>query len=156
MNRYPRKPAVVILSAALVVGLLYVAAWGRVERLWKKQPGAQGVAALEKKIAGGDHTAATWYAYGEALSDAKQFEKAAAAFKEVLAIEPYKREAKFQCGLALAQAKDGNEFYAFQKELVYSEAKMAVELFERPEARRFLSEERFTALATEAKSQAMD
>jgi tetratricopeptide (TPR) repeat protein len=156
MNTYPRKPALIILSAALVVGLLYVAAWGTVERMWKKQPGAQGIEALKKKIAAGDHSAATWYAYGDALADAKRFEEAAAAFKQVLAIEPFKREAKFQCGLALAQASDGNKFYEFQKDLVYSEPKMAVELFERPEARRFLSEERFSALATEAKSQAMD
>src|SRR5205814_7919382 len=97
MKTYPRKPAMIILSAALVVGILYVSAWGTVERLWKKQPAAQGIEALRKKIAAGDHTSATWYAYGDALMDARKFEDAAAAFKEVLAIEPSKREAKFQC-----------------------------------------------------------
>jgi hypothetical protein len=49
-----------------------------------------------------------------------------------------------------------DQFYSFQKDLVYSEAKLAVELFERPETQRFLSEERFANLAKEAKNQAMD
>jgi tetratricopeptide (TPR) repeat protein len=156
MNTYPRKPAAIILAVTLVLGLAYATAWGRIQRLWKDQPTGQGVEALEKRIASGDRAAATWYAYGQALADAGQFEKAAAAFREVLAIEPTKRDALFQCGVALARAGNADGFYAFQKDLVITEAKLALELFDRPEARQFLAEDRFTTLVTEAKSQAMD
>jgi cytochrome c-type biogenesis protein CcmH/NrfG len=160
MNHYSRKPALLILLVAMTLGVVYVAAWGRIEQLWKKQSGDQSIEALEKKIEeqtrAGGAPAATWRAYGEALMDAKQFAKAAAAFKELLALEPYHRDIKFQCGLALAQAGAADDFYNFQKDLVYSQAKLAVELFERPETQKFLSEERFASLSKEAKNQAMD
>jgi cytochrome c-type biogenesis protein CcmH/NrfG len=160
MKRYPRTPALLIVLVALSLGALYVTAWGRVEALWKKQPGEQSVEALEKRIADeqakGSVSAATWFAYGNALADAKQWSKAATAYKEVLAIEPARKDAKFQCALALAQAGQADEFYSFQKELVYGEAKLAVELFERPEAQKYLAEDRFAALAREAKNQALD
>ena len=163
MNRYPRKPALLILLVAATLGVAYVAAWGKIERYLKKQPGDHSIEALEKKIAAeqgpdgtGKASAATWRAYAEALAEARQHARAAAAFKEVLALEPYHRDAKFQCGLALALAGQADEFYNFQKELVYGEAKLAVDLFERPEAQKYLSEERFSSLAKEAKNQAMD
>jgi tetratricopeptide (TPR) repeat protein len=160
MNRYPRKPAMIVLLATLALGVFYVTAWGRIERLWKKQPGDQSLVALEKRIesegkAGGVKIE-TWRAYGAALLEAKQFAKAATAFREVLAMDPQQRDAKFQCGLALAQAGAADEFYSFQKDLVYSEAKLAVELFERPETQGYLAQERFANLAKEAKNQAMD
>jgi tetratricopeptide (TPR) repeat protein len=160
MKRYPRTPASLIVLGALALGVLYVVAWGRVEQLWKHQPGERSVEALEKRLAEeqktGRASAATWRAYGDALVEAKRWSDAATAFKEVLAIEPANRNAKFQCGLALAQSGQADEFYKFQKELVYGEAKLAVELFERPEAQRYLAEERFSALSKEAKNQAMD
>ena len=41
--------------------------------------------------------------------------------------------------------------------LVYSsDAKLAQELFDRPEAQKYLAEERFSSLSKEAKNQAMD
>ena len=160
MNRYPRKPAMIVLLVTLALGAFYVTAWGKIERLWKKQPGDQSVVALEKRIEdernGAGVKVETWRAYGEALSDAKEYAKAATAFQEVLAIDPTQRDAKFQCGLALAQAGLADQFYNFQKDLVYSEAKLAVELFERPETQRYLSQERFASLSKEAKNQAMD
>jgi len=160
MNRYPRKPAMIVLLVTLALGTFYVTAWGRIERLWKKQPGDQSLVALEKRIEeerkGPGVKVETWRAYGAALSDAKQYAKAATAFQEALALDPAQRDAKFQCGLALAQAGLAYQFYNFQKDLVYSEAKLAVELFERPETQHYMSEERFANLAKEAKNQAMD
>lgn len=152
-----------ILLVAATLGVAYVTAWGTIERYLKKQPADQGIQALEKQIADaqgpegrGTVPAATWRAYAQALADARQYARAAVAYKEVLAIEPYNRDAKFQCGLSLALAGQADEFYNFQKELVYGEAKLAVELFERPEAQRYLAEDRFSALSKEAKNQAMD
>jgi tetratricopeptide (TPR) repeat protein len=160
MNRYPRRPAMIVLLATLALGVFYVTAWGRIERLWKKQPGDQSLVALEKRIEeerkGSGVKVETWRGYGAALSEAKRFKDAAKAFQEVLAIDPQQRDAKFQCGLALAQAGAADEFYSFQKDLVYSEAKLAVELFERPETQGYLAQERFANLAKEAKNQAMD
>jgi tetratricopeptide (TPR) repeat protein len=154
MNRHPRKPALLVLLIAAVLGTLYVTAWGKIEQLWKKKP--QGIEALEQQIKAGNASAATWRAYGEALMNAKDFARAANAFRQVLAMEPAQRDAKFQCGLALAQSGAADEFYNFQKDLVYSEAKLAVELFERPETHQYLAQERFASLAKEAKNQAMD
>src|SRR4051812_44909904 len=160
MNRYPRKPALIVLLVTLAMGALYVTAWGKIERLWKKQPGDQSVVALEKRIEeerkGAGVKVETWRAYGAALAVDKRFKDAATAFREVLAIDPGQRDAKFQCGLALAQAGAADDFYSFQKDLVYSEAKLAVELFERPETQGDLAQERFANLAKEAKNQAMD
>ena len=172
MTRHPRTPALIILAVAALLGGFYVTAWGRIEKLWKKT-GDQTVESLEKRIAAEGKTpagvsAATWRAYAEALADAKRFAAAAAAYKEVIALQPGQRDPKFQRGLALAQAGKqpganpdearaaADEFYSFQKELVYGEAKIAVDLFDRPEGQKYLAEERFVSLAKEAKNQAMD
>ena len=160
VTRYPRKPALIVVLLALGIGVFYVKAWGKIDRLWTKQPGEQSVEALEKRVAqeskSGKVSIATWTAYANALSDAKQYAKAAAAYREVLAIDPTQRGAKFQVGLALAQAGATDEFYNYQKDLVYGEPKLAVELFDRPEAQKYMSEARFVSLSKEAKSQAMD
>lgn len=160
VTRHRRTPALLILLVATVVGVVYVSAWGKIEQLFRKQDGNRDLQALETKIAAGKKdgklTPATWRAYGEALAEAKQFTRAAAAFKQVLALDPFQRDAKFQCGLALAQAGVSDDLYAFLKDLVLSEAKLAVELFDRAEMQRYLGEERFASLAKEAKNQAMD
>jgi hypothetical protein len=160
MNQYPRKPALIVLLVALTLGVVYVSAWGQIEKLWKKQGSTQGIDALEAKIAqlkaSGGVPAATWLEYANALVEAKQYAKAAAAYKELLLIEPFHHDAKFQCGLAYAMAGASDDFYNFQKDLVYSEPKLAVDLFERPETQRFRAEKRFADLVNEAKNQAMD
>jgi cytochrome c-type biogenesis protein CcmH/NrfG len=160
MTRHPRTPAFLVLTTAASIGILYVAAWGHVERIWKQTPGDRSVEALEKRLADEQKTGAvkadTWLAYAQALGDARQFARAATAYKEVLALEPHRRDAKFQCGLALAQSDQPDAFHDFLKDLLYAEPKLAVELFERPESKTYLSQERFSALAKEAKNQAMD
>jgi tetratricopeptide (TPR) repeat protein len=160
MNQYPRKPALIVLLVATLIGVVYVSAWGTIEKLWKKQPGEQSLEAMEAKITelskAGGVPAATWRTYADALVEAKQYSKAAAAYKELLELEPFQRDAKFQRGLALAMAGASDEFFNYQKDLVYSEAKLAVELFERPETKKYREEKRFADLVNEAKNQAMD
>lgn len=156
MNRYSRKPALIILVVATTLGVAYMVAWGQVERYLKKKNGDQSIEAIEQKIAAGDHSAQTWNSYADALLAAKQFGKAADAYKQVIALQPFKRDAKFQCGICLAHANRKEEFFAFAKEQVYSEAKLAVELLDRPEAQAFSNDPRFAALKDEARNQAMD
>ena len=159
MNQYPRKPALIVLLVATVLGVVYVSAWGKIEKLWKKQPSGQSIEAMEAKIAelskAGSVPVATWREYADALMGAKEYLKAAAAYKEVLALEP-QHDAKFQCGLALAMGGDSDGFFDFQKGLIYSEPKLAVDIFERPETQGFRKEKRFADLVNEAKNQAMD
>jgi hypothetical protein len=159
MTRHPRLPALIVLVAATTVGALYLVTWGHVERYWKGG-GNQTLEALRKRVEaegkGGRVSAETWLAYADALNDDKQFAAAADAYREVIALQPTKRDPKFQCGLALAQAGAANPFYDFVKDLVYGDAKVAEDLFNRPEAQQYLKEERFASLAKEAKNQAMD
>jgi len=158
MTRHPRLPALIVLVAATTLGALYLVAWGQVEKYWKG--GNQNLDALRKQVEAegkaGTVSAQTWRAYADALVNAKQFAPASDAYKEVIALQPGNRDPKFQCGLALAQAGASAPFYDFLKELVYSDAKVAEDLFARPEAQKYLSEERFSSLAKEAKNQAMD
>jgi hypothetical protein len=150
-------PALIVLLVSAVIGGAYVVT---VNALDRNKGGMNNLVALEKQIAAeraqGGVTAKTWRAYADALVDAREFAKAALAFQEVLQLEPRNQDAKFQRGLALAQAGAGDALYQFQKDLVYSEPKLAVSIFERSEVQRFLTEERFSSLAKEAKHQAMD
>src|SRR4051812_21866902 len=160
MKRYPRMPALMVLVGAALLGAVYVVAWGRVEKYWKNG-GDQTLDGLRKRVEAEGKTpkgvsAETWLAYADALLGAKQFGPASDAYKEVIALQPSRRDPKFQCGLALAQAGEANPFYDFLKELVYGDAKVAEDLFGRPEAQPYLKEDRFASLAKEAKNQAMD
>jgi cytochrome c-type biogenesis protein CcmH/NrfG len=160
MNHHPRKPAVIVLTVAAVLAGVFLVAWNKVEAYYKEKRGGNTIEAMEQRIAeekkAGAVSPQTWLAFGQLLMDGREYDRAAAAFKEVLEIQPLNRDAKFQRGLALAQSGQSDAFYQFQKDLVYSEAKLAVELFERTEAQRYLGEDRFSALEKEAKNQAMD
>ena len=149
-------PAMMILAAIALLGAGYVLAWDRVERIWKKTGGPQSVAELEKKIANGDKSPATWMAYGEALGKAKEYGRAAGAYKEVIKIEPLRKDAKFQCALCLANASRADELHDFLKDMVVNEPKLAMEVLDRPEVQKYVAEERFAGLKAEAKNQAMD
>ena len=155
MLQYRRTPALIVLAVMAVLGVGYVLAWDKVERLWKKSPGEQSIQALEKKIADGDKSAATWLAYAEALKP-KDPARAATAYKEVIKLEPAKNQARFQCALCLANAGNSNELYDFLTDLVLAEPKLSMQILDRPETQKYMGEERFTALKTEAKNQAMD
>jgi tetratricopeptide (TPR) repeat protein len=160
MTRHPRLPALIVLVSAATLGALYLVAWGQIEKHWKNG-GNQTLDALKKQVETEGKSprgvsAETWLAYADALANAKQFAPAADAYKEVIALQPSKRDAKFQCGLALAQADAPNPFYDYLKELVYGDPKVAEDLFNRPETQTYLKEDRFVSLAKEAKNQAMD
>ena len=159
MTRHPRLPALIVFVVAAALGGLYLVAWGQVEKYWKRG-GNQTLDALRTQVEAegraGTVSPETWLAYADALVAAKQFAPASDAYKEVIALQPGKRDPKFQCGLALAQAGASGPFYDFLKELVYSDAKVAEDLFSRPEAQPYLKDERFASLAKEAKNQAMD
>jgi len=74
-----------------------------------------------------------------------------------LTLDPARREAKFRLGLSLAQAGRSDDLFKNLTDLVYrSEAKVAVQLFERVEVQKYLTEERFANLSREASGQAMD
>jgi cytochrome c-type biogenesis protein CcmH/NrfG len=161
MLRYRRTPALIVLVVMALLGVGYVLAWDRVERLWKKSPGEQSIQALEKRMADGDKSAGTWSAYAEALAKAKEHARAANAYKELIKLEPGKKEAKFQCAVCLANAAQGenrylDELYNFLNELLLAEPKLTMEILDRPETQKFMGEDRFVALKTEAKNQAMD
>ena len=156
MLRYRRTPALVVLAVMALLGVGYVFAWDKVERLWKKSPGEQSVEVLEKRIADGDKSAATWLAYAEALAKAKEYKRAATAYKEVIKLEPAKTQAKFQCALCLANAGEKDGLHEYLKDLVLAEPKLTMEILDRPETQKFMTDDRLVALKEEAKNQAMD
>ena len=152
MMRHRRLPAIAVLVAVVAFGLIYVRSWGR---------GAGGeagsLAELEKQISRRkDVPAATWGAYAQKLMEAKRFDDAASAYKKVLDKEPANRTARTGAAIALAKAKNEEEFYKFMSELTDSDPKMAMDIFDRGECQAWLGQTRFKALQHEARAQAMD
>ena len=90
------------------------------------------------------------------MRQARRFAHAAQAYRKALELEPYHREARFACALALALAGDDEDFYVFMRDLIFHDAKLAADLFERRECQACLAQPRFKALQQEARSQAMD
>jgi hypothetical protein len=151
MMRHRRLPAIGVLVLVVGLGALYVRSWGR---------GASGDGAsipdLEKQIARGKVDAATWNTYAGKLVEAKRFDNAATAYKKVLELEPANRGAKMGAAISLAKAKDEEEFYKFMSDLTASDAKMAMDIFDRGECQAWLSQQRFATLKNDARAQAMD
>ena len=88
--------------------------------------------------------------------EARRFDDAASAYKKVLEKESGNRNAKTGVAIALARAKNEEEFYKFMSDLTYSDAKMAMDIFDRGECQAWLSQTRFKTLQHEARAQAMD
>jgi tetratricopeptide (TPR) repeat protein len=153
MNRYYRLPSLVVLLMVFGAGALYMHRYGRASG-----NGGQGIEALEALIKKQkDHPVKeTWLSYAEALSSAGQFDRAAQAYKKVLELDPPNRQAKFGCALALAEAKKSEDLYAYVKDMVFAEPKLAMDVLDRPELSEFMSDGKFQALQREAKAQAMD
>ncbi|HYE21417.1 MAG TPA: tetratricopeptide repeat protein [Tepidisphaeraceae bacterium] len=156
MQRYSRKPAVVVVLVSTVLAAGYLVAAGPIERYLKGHGHGGSIEAMEKTIAEGKADGKMWFAYGDALADAGRHSGAADAFREALAQNTGSADAKFRLGVSLAQAGRGDELFGWLKELVSGDAKVAVRLFEHPAVQRYAGEERFAALSKEATGQAMD
>ena len=155
MNRYRRLPSVLVLVAFLAAGAFYARSWGKIP---SNSPGAgaQKLDELEKMISSGTAGAEDWVAYAQKLAAQKDFTLSALAYKEALKLHPYHRTAQFECAVTLAQAEDADALFDFMRDLTYAEPKMAVELFDRAELRRYLPEPRFAAMQKEAVGQSLD
>jgi len=151
MMRHRRLPAIAVLVAMIAVGAIYVRSWG------KGAAGGDSLAALEKQVSrGGEINPQLWTAYAQKLMEAKRYDDAASAFKKVLVKAPGDRTAKTGAAIALAKAQNEEEFYKFMSDLTYSDAKMAMDIFDRGECQAWLSQTRFKTLQHEARAQAMD
>jgi tetratricopeptide (TPR) repeat protein len=154
MLQHPRIPALIALAVTLAIGMVAYCIFSA------DDTAARGAGAtleqLELVIASGQADAATWFHYGERLREAGRFSHAAQAYKKVLELEHYHAEARFNCALALAQSGNGEEFYFFMEDVTRDYPKRAVDIFDRPEVARYLSEPRFQEMRREAQNLAMD
>lgn len=119
-------------------------------------PADQQLAELEQLVMAGNANVQTWREYGDALSAAGRASDAAAAYDRALKIDPYDRETWFACAMTLAESGDDELLESFLGELVIQDAKLAVEVFDRPEVRPYLSSVTFRDIAAEARCQALD
>ena len=67
-----------------------------------------------------------------------------------------RQEAQFRLGLSLANAGNRAALKSYLQDLALNDAKLAVDLFERPELRSYLDSEAFRSVFAEARSQAND
>ena len=114
------------------------------------------LSALEQAIARGDAAPDTWLAYGDALAARARHDYAAQAYRKVLETQPFRQEAQFRLGLSLANAGNRAALKSYLQDLALNDAKLAVDLFERPELRSYLDSEAFRSVFAEARSQAND
>ncbi len=157
MARHRRLPALVILLSACVVGAGYLTGWGKrmsFSEIVGQSDGA--MAELETAIRDGKATAGTWRAYGDLLLGRKAYGEAAEAIRRAIELSPADQELRMELGLALAGGKNREGFLDFMNGFVFSEPKLAVDLFERPECRGYLRDPAFAPLYRDAKGQAVD
>ena len=154
MNNYRRLPAMLVLVVALSLATLYAR-----PRQHNRGDGAGGNSSLdqlEQQIASGSASTETWSAYADRLFTAGQFDRAALAYEHVIEQQPYDRATRFRCALAWADTNDADRLLAFARDQLYFEPKLAAEILDRPECRKFLGDPRFALLQKDARTQAMD
>ncbi len=142
-----------MLVAAIALGALYLLAWNRIAGA---NASSRALDELEALIASDHADANTWDAYGHKLHELKRYDRAIAAYRKALELEPLHREARIHCAIALVQSGDREGSFAHMSHLVLADPKLAEDLFELPELRECLADARFAALAKEAHVQAMD
>jgi len=152
MIQRSRKPAAAVLLATLVAGIVYVSATTTATPSTTSSVLAQ----LELAIADPDASAATWLFYAQQLQQAGRGAHAIAAYQRVLEADPFSRTANLQCAMGLAQAGDANQFYEFMSKLLLLDPRLTQDIFSRPETQRYLSEDRFQSLGSQARVQSMD
>ena len=152
MAPHARKPSFAALVLTLAAGAAALAATGQFRRA--SGPG-KDLATLEKQIAG-HPDAATWNAYGDALRDAQRPAAAADAYQRALDLDPANRVTKINLALALAQSQNADAFFAYISRLTMTDAKLAADLFTRPELAPLHADPRFHIAADSAHAQAVD
>jgi len=110
---------------------------------------------LEKTVTQTDDSK-VWMQYARALDSLNRHQHAAQAYQRILQIEPYNNQARYQCALALARSNDEEAYFQYMQNLVLTYPQMATEIFAQSEGQHFLTQERFRALAREARVQAVD
>src|SRR5688500_9410458 len=141
VHRHNRIPALLILLLAACAGAAYLRQANRAAGKPR-----EGLAALEAKIQSGSADKNDWLNYAIALNEAKQPGQAAQAYRKVLELEPYNRQVKIEYVVALANAGDKDGLANYLKDLVYAEAKLALELFDRKEVKPYLADAQFESL----------
>jgi hypothetical protein len=152
MIHHPRKPALltVLFWGGLVAACLI---WGPTR---DPAPGADSGLSPGQPSATGDGQTDSLLRLAIQRKAEGRYGEAAAACRQVLSGQRFHREARFQLASSLALDGQRDALHAFLSDLVFSEAKLAVDVLERPECQAYLREPRFAALYKEAKSQAMD
>jgi tetratricopeptide (TPR) repeat protein len=150
---YSRVPAASVLVAAVALAILYLFTWNRIAGA---NASSRALNELEALIATDHADANIWDAYGHKLHELKRYDRAIAAYRKALELEPLHREARIHCAIALVQSGDRDGAFAHMSHLVLADPKLAEDLFELPELRPCLAEPRFASLAKEAHIQAMD
>ncbi len=150
-------PALLILLITLVVGAGYLTSWGKHLTLREIMGASDGALAdIEATIQTGKPTAATWRDYGNLLLARQRYVDAADAMKRAMELDAADQDLRVQYGLALAAGKNRDGFLEFMGSFVFSEPKLAMDLFERPECRGYLNDPAFAPLYKDAKGQAVD
>jgi hypothetical protein len=155
--KYARWPAALVL----LTSLLFAGAYAINTRKGASSAMGTGgtpldMAGSEKSIAAGHADSRTWFAYAEQLRADGKSKLAADAYLRVLEKEPYQREARFWVAVCLADSAHAPQLEAYMEQLALSEAKLAVEVFQRRELAPYMSLPRMSALFDQAKDQARD
>jgi hypothetical protein len=147
-----RQPAIAVLLAGVLAAAVYLP--------WTARAGQAGsstsIEQLERAIARPDAGPDIWLQYAQRLNATGRFLHAEMAYRQVLQRQANHKQAQFELACLLAKAGKTEEFYAAMRDMVVSEAKLAVDVFGRPECQQYLDAPRFIALVNEAKTQAMD
>ena len=155
--RYRRAPAALILAMSIAGAWLVLRLEaGSAGAASQSRPENWSIQRLEVAIAAGKADAGVWSSYGRRLSEQKRFAAAASAYQRALELNPLDRGAQFNRAISLAQCGAGDQLYTLLKDLVVSDPKTAVDVLERPECGGVLSQQRFVALAADARMQALD
>ena len=152
MIQRSRKPAAAVLLATLVAGIAYVSATATAPATAT----GSALAQLELAITDPDASAETWLLYAQQLQQAGRRTHAIAAYQRVLEADPFSRTANLQCAIGLAQAGDADRFYDFMSKLLLLDPRLPQDIFTRPETQRYLTEDRFQSLGSQARVQSMD
>ena len=152
MIQRSRKPAAAVLLATLVAGSAYVATTSKASH----PSNSPALAQLEVAITDPDASSETWLAYAQQLQQGGRRAHAIAAYQRVLEVDPFCRLANLQCASALAQAGDADRFHVFMSKLLLLDPRLTQDIFGRPESQRYLTEDRFQSLLSQARVQSMD